>query len=63
MSISAHTNNLKNNNMKEQPNIPLLVTLALIAIGLLIAIGGFDDAAVRDLDNQHLLQPIKLHNK
>ncbi len=49
--------------MKEQPNIPLLVTLALIAIGLLIAIGGFDDAAVRDLDNQHLLQPIKLHNK
>ena len=49
--------------MKEQPNIPLLVTFALIVIGLviglLIAIGGFDDAAVRDLDNQQALKVIK----
>jgi hypothetical protein len=45
--------------MKEQPNIPLLITLALIALGLLIAVGGFDDASVRNLDNQHTLQTFK----
>jgi len=45
--------------MQDRPNIPLLITLALIAIVLLIAIGGFDDASVRNLDNQHLLQTFK----
>ena len=45
--------------MKEQPNIPLLIILILIAVGMLIAIGGFDDAAVRDLDNQQALKVIK----
>jgi hypothetical protein len=45
--------------MKEQPNIPLLIILGLVAVGILIAIGGFDDADVRDLDNQHLLKVIK----
>jgi type II secretory pathway component PulJ len=42
--------------MQDQPNIPLLIALALLALGLLITVGGFDDASVRDLNNQHLLQ-------
>jgi hypothetical protein len=42
--------------MQDRPNIPLLITLALIVLGLLIAVGGFDDASVRNLNNQHLLQ-------
>lgn len=43
--------------MKEQPNVPLLILLAILGLGLLIAVGGFDDAAVRDLNN-----PQKLSN-
>jgi type II secretory pathway component PulJ len=45
--------------MQDQPNIPLLIALALLALGLLIMIGGFDDASVRNLDNQHLLRTFK----
>lgn len=41
--------------MKEQPNVPLLILLSILAIGLLIGAGGFDDAAVRDLENPQSL--------
>lgn len=39
--------------MKEQPNVPLLILLSILAIGLLIGAGGFDDASARDLENPH----------
>lgn len=41
--------------MKEQPNIPLLILLSILGLGLLIAVGGFDDANVRDLENPQAL--------
>jgi hypothetical protein len=37
--------------MQEQPNVPLLILLTIVGLGLLIVIGGFDDADVRDLEN------------
>jgi hypothetical protein len=46
-----------------KPSIFLFIFLAAVILGLLHIIGGFDDAAVRDLNNQHLLQPIKFLNK
>ena len=41
--------------MQEQPNIPLLILLAIICVGTLIAVGGFDDADVRNLENAQAL--------
>lgn len=41
--------------MQEQNNVPFFIFLAIIATGLLIAIGGFDDAHVRNLENPQKL--------
>jgi hypothetical protein len=45
--------------MKEQPNLPLLIVLAILIVGILIAVGGFDDADVRDLENPQTLSLLK----
>ena len=49
--------------MQDRPSIFLFIFLAAVILVLLYAIGGFDDASVRDLNNQHLLQPINFLNK
>ena len=49
--------------MQDRPSIFLFIFLAAVILVLLHTIGGFDDASVRDLNNQHLLQPINFLNK
>jgi hypothetical protein len=46
--------------MQEQPNVPLLIFLTIVGLGLIIAIGGFDDADVRDLENPHPRKSTKI---
>ena len=42
--------------MQDKPNVPLLILLVILGLGILIASGGFDDASVRDLENQQALK-------
>jgi hypothetical protein len=41
--------------MEERPNIFLFIFIIIAALGVLHAIGGFDDASVRSFDNHYLL--------